>query len=38
MPYGLVHVNFKDGSLARTPKDSARWFTRNFFSRSDVRS
>lgn len=31
MPYGLIYVDFKGGSLKRTPKDSAVWWSENFF-------
>lgn len=31
VPYGLIHVDFKGGSLKRRPKDSAAWWSQNFF-------
>lgn len=31
MPYGLIHVDFKSGTLKRRPKDSAMWWSQNFF-------
>jgi hypothetical protein len=29
---GIVHVNYADGSLARTPKASAQWLSKHFFT------
>lgn len=31
VPYGLIHVDFKSGSLKRRRKDSAAWWSENFF-------
>lgn len=31
VPYGLVHVDFKSGTLQRRLKDSAHWWSENFF-------
>jgi beta-glucosidase/6-phospho-beta-glucosidase/beta-galactosidase len=31
VPYGLIHVDIKGGSLRRRPKDSAHWWSDNFF-------
>lgn len=34
--FGLVHVDYEGGSLARTPKDSARWLARHFWGRTNA--
>lgn len=35
--FGIVHVDYEGGTLARTPKSSALWLSRHFFSQGASR-